>query len=149
MAVSVFHRFSHLFLGTCFSSSIFFESISAILIIHTCAIEQLESVVKELYRESGNNKWPLILLHKRRVRALLENPTHRNLVEEWISNGVLYATPPGSNDDWYELLAFLTVPLVRQKNTNNVWLLHSSFVFEPPQVLAVCCCQAQVFACDK
>lgn len=89
--------------GYLFSSSIFFESIPAILITHTCAIEQLESVVKELYHESGNNKWPLILLHKRRVTALLENPTHRNLVEEWISNGVLYPTPPGSNDDWYEL----------------------------------------------
>ncbi|CAL9223205.1 unnamed protein product [Arabidopsis halleri] len=69
------------------------------------SLPQLESVVKELYRESGNNKWPLILLHKRRVTALLENPTHRNLVEEWISNGVLYATPPGSNDDWYWLYA--------------------------------------------
>ncbi|KAG7640442.1 Protein-only RNase P C-terminal [Arabidopsis suecica] len=36
------------------------------------SLSQLESVVKELYRESGNNKWPLILLHKRRVRAILE-----------------------------------------------------------------------------
>jgi len=84
--------------------------------------------MKELYRESGNNKWPLILLHKRRVKTLLENPTHRNLVEEWISNGVLYATPPGSNDDWYELLASLST-IISTKNTNNVWLLHSSFVF--------------------
>ncbi|XP_010516492.1 PREDICTED: proteinaceous RNase P 2 [Camelina sativa] len=69
------------------------------------SLPQLESVVNELYHESGNSKWPLILLHKRRVRALLENPTHRDLVEEWISNGVLYATPLGSNDDWYWLYA--------------------------------------------
>ncbi|KAL1205803.1 Proteinaceous RNase P 2 [Cardamine amara subsp. amara] len=69
------------------------------------SLPQLEAVVKELYHKSGNNKWPLILLHKKRVRALLENPTHRNLVEEWINNGVLYATPPGSNDDWYWLYA--------------------------------------------
>ncbi|KFK40071.1 hypothetical protein AALP_AA3G326500 [Arabis alpina] len=66
---------------------------------------QLEAVVKELYAKSGGNKWPLILLHKKRVRALLENSTHRNQVEEWINNGVLYATPPGSNDDWYWLYA--------------------------------------------
>ncbi|CAH2051683.1 unnamed protein product [Thlaspi arvense] len=69
------------------------------------AIEQLEAVVKELYHKSGDNKWPLILLHQKRVRTLLENPTHKNLVEEWINNGVLYATPPGSNDDWYWLYA--------------------------------------------
>ncbi|KAF8084331.1 hypothetical protein N665_0722s0002 [Sinapis alba] len=66
---------------------------------------QLEAVVNELYHKSGDNKWPLILLHKKRVRTLLENPTHRNLVDEWINNGVLYATPPGFNDDWYWLYA--------------------------------------------
>lgn len=65
--------------------------------------EQLEAVVKELYNKSGNKKQPLVLLHKKRVNALLGNPNHRNLVEEWIDNNVLYATPPGSNDDWYGL----------------------------------------------
>ncbi|CAA7023135.1 unnamed protein product [Microthlaspi erraticum] len=69
------------------------------------SLPQLEAVVKELYHKSGNRKWPLILLHKKRVRTLLENSSHRNLVEEWINNGVLYATPPGSNDDWYWLYA--------------------------------------------
>ncbi|ESQ50867.1 hypothetical protein EUTSA_v10022627mg [Eutrema salsugineum] len=69
------------------------------------SLPQIEAVVKELYHKSGNNKWPLILLHKKRVKTLLENLTHRNLVEEWINNGVLYATPPGSNDDWYWLYA--------------------------------------------
>ncbi|KAL0702561.1 hypothetical protein Bca4012_058683 [Brassica carinata] len=44
-------------------------------------------------------------LSQKRVRTLLENPTHRNLVDEWINNGVLYATPPGFNDDWYWLYA--------------------------------------------
>jgi len=68
-----------------------------------CEKEQLEAVVKELYNKSGSKKQPLILLHKKRVNALLENPNHRNLVEEWINNNVLYATPPGSNDDWYGL----------------------------------------------
>ncbi|CAH2078328.1 unnamed protein product [Thlaspi arvense] len=69
------------------------------------SLPQLEAVVKELYNKSGNKKWPLILLHKKRVNALLENPNHRNLVEEWINNNVLYTTPPGSNDDWYWLYA--------------------------------------------
>ncbi|KAG7621340.1 Pentacotripeptide-repeat region of PRORP [Arabidopsis suecica] len=69
------------------------------------SLPQLEAVVKELYNKSGTKKQPLILLHKKRVNALLENPNHRNLVEEWINNNVLYATPPGSNDDWYWLYA--------------------------------------------
>ena len=68
-----------------------------------CEKEQLEAVVKELYNKSGSKKQPLILLHKKRVNALLENPNHRNLVEEWINDNVLYATPQGSNDDWYGL----------------------------------------------
>ena len=67
--------------------------------MHNGAKEQLDAVVKELYNKSGNKKWPLILLHKKRVNALLENPNHRNVVEEWISNDVLYTTPLGSNDD--------------------------------------------------
>lgn len=57
-----------------------------------------------MYTRSGN-KWPLVILHNKRVRALLENPSHRKLVEEWINNGVLYTTPQGSNDDWYWLYA--------------------------------------------
>ncbi|XP_010531433.1 PREDICTED: proteinaceous RNase P 2-like [Tarenaya hassleriana] len=68
------------------------------------SLQQLEAVVMELYHKSGN-KWPLVVLHKKRVQALLDNPSHRKLVEEWITNGVLYATPPGSNDDWYWLYA--------------------------------------------
>ncbi|XP_022752583.1 proteinaceous RNase P 2-like isoform X2 [Durio zibethinus] len=65
---------------------------------------QLDAVIKEMYARSGN-KWPLIILHNKRVRTLLENPSYRKLVEEWTNNGVLYTTPPGSNDDWYWLYA--------------------------------------------
>ncbi|CAN8271346.1 unnamed protein product [Cochlearia groenlandica] len=69
------------------------------------SLSQLEAVVNELYLKSGNKKWPLILLHKKRVKTLLENSKNRDLVEEWIHKGVLYATPPGYNDDWYWLYA--------------------------------------------
>ncbi|KAK8697738.1 hypothetical protein V6N13_113876 [Hibiscus sabdariffa] len=65
---------------------------------------QLDAVIKEMYTRSGN-KWPLVILHKKRVRALLENPSSRKLVEEWMDKGVLYTTPHGSNDDWYWLYA--------------------------------------------
>ncbi|KAH1130629.1 hypothetical protein J1N35_002007 [Gossypium stocksii] len=68
------------------------------------SVLQLDAVIKEMYTRSGN-KWPLVILHNKRVRALLENPAHRKLVEEWMANGVLYTTPHGSNDDWYWLYA--------------------------------------------
>ncbi|CAI8600447.1 unnamed protein product [Vicia faba] len=68
------------------------------------SIQQLDDVVKELYNQSGG-KWPLVILHNKRVRGLMENPSSRKLVEEWMKNGVLYTTPNGSNDDWYWLYA--------------------------------------------
>lgn len=60
--------------------------------------------MKKLYERSGN-KWPLVILHNKRLRSLWENPSYRNLVEEWNEKGVLYLTPHGSNDDWYWLYA--------------------------------------------
>ncbi|RDX61884.1 Proteinaceous RNase P 3, partial [Mucuna pruriens] len=68
------------------------------------SISQLDDVVKELYNWSGK-KWPLVVLHNKRLRGLMENPSSRRLVEEWMNNGVLYTTPNGSNDDWYWLFA--------------------------------------------
>lgn len=65
------------------------------------AIEQLVTAVKELH--SRSNKWPLVILHNKRVHALLENAGYRELLEEWINEKILYGTPFGSNDDWYEL----------------------------------------------
>ncbi|CAI9289891.1 unnamed protein product [Lactuca saligna] len=67
------------------------------------SVSQVEIVVKELYNRS--KKWPLVILHDKRIRALLANPSNRDLLEEWIERGVLYGTPVGSNDDWYWLYA--------------------------------------------
>ncbi|KAI4322399.1 hypothetical protein L6164_022100 [Bauhinia variegata] len=68
------------------------------------SISQLDDVVKELYNRSGK-KWPLVILHNRRLRGLVENPYSRKIVQEWMYNGSLYTTPNGSNDDWYWLYA--------------------------------------------
>lgn len=68
------------------------------------SLSQLDAVVKELYNKSGE-KWPLVVMHNRRFRGLVENPSHRKLIEEWMDKGILYATPSGSNDDWYWLYA--------------------------------------------
>ncbi|KAK4375909.1 hypothetical protein RND71_006586 [Anisodus tanguticus] len=67
------------------------------------SIPQLVAVVKELH--SRSNKWPLIILHNKRVRTLFENAGYRELLEEWINEKILYGTPFGSNDDWYWLYA--------------------------------------------
>ncbi|CAN1294353.1 Proteinaceous RNase P 3 [Linum perenne] len=73
-------------------------------VVNLAIEEQLHAVVTELYNKSGK-KWPLIVLHSKRVRALLENASHRKFIEEWKENGALYTTPHGSNDDWYWLYA--------------------------------------------
>lgn len=62
---------------------------------------QLDAVVNELYNRSG--KWPLVVLHNKRVCALLKHSSHQNLVQVWIDKDLLYTTPNGSNDDWYKL----------------------------------------------
>ncbi|KAF3644207.1 proteinaceous RNase P 2 [Capsicum chacoense] len=67
------------------------------------SIPQLVTAVKELH--SRSNKWPLVILHNKRVHALLENAGYRELLEEWINEKILYGTPFGSNDDWYWLYA--------------------------------------------
>ncbi|XP_055829631.1 proteinaceous RNase P 2 [Solanum dulcamara] len=67
------------------------------------SIDQLVAVVNELH--SRSNKWPLVILHKKRVRSLFENAGYRELLEEWINENILYGTPFGSNDDWYWLYA--------------------------------------------
>ncbi|CAL9039831.1 proteinaceous RNase P 2 [Musa acuminata AAA Group] len=68
------------------------------------SLSQLEAVVGELSKRF-ENKWPLVILHSRRVQALMENPHNRQLLVTWKSKGALYTTPSGSNDDWYWLYA--------------------------------------------
>ncbi|KAF7815384.1 proteinaceous RNase P 2 [Senna tora] len=68
------------------------------------SISQLNDVVKELYNRN-KKKWPLVFLHNKRVRGLMENQSSRTFIEEWSDNGALYTTPNGSNDDWYWLYA--------------------------------------------
>ncbi|KAK1435083.1 hypothetical protein QVD17_00843 [Tagetes erecta] len=78
------------------------------------SVSQLEAVVKELYKRS--NKWPLVILHEKRINALLANPSNREILEEWIDNGILYGTPVGSNDDWYWLYASVKLKCVLVTN---------------------------------
>ncbi|KAG8079155.1 hypothetical protein GUJ93_ZPchr0007g5759 [Zizania palustris] len=63
------------------------------------SLAQLEAVVTEL-RDRYNGRWPLVILHNKRIGKLMENPSNRHLIETWRANGALYTSPSGSNDDW-------------------------------------------------
>lgn len=66
-------------------------------------LSQLDTVVRELNAMRGT--WPLVILHNKRYRMLMEDPSNRQLLETWKAKGVLFTTPNGSNDDWYWLYA--------------------------------------------
>ncbi|XP_027344418.1 proteinaceous RNase P 1, chloroplastic/mitochondrial-like [Abrus precatorius] len=73
---------------------------------HKFSFSQLNSVVEQLHQMSPSKRLPLIILHKNRVTGgPAQNPKYRRLIENWKNNGALYATPQGSNDDWYWLYA--------------------------------------------
>ncbi|KAK6119850.1 hypothetical protein DH2020_046397 [Rehmannia glutinosa] len=46
------------------------------------SIAQLDAVVKEVHSKS--KKLPLVILHKKRVRSLLEDASKRELIDEWM-----------------------------------------------------------------
>ncbi|XP_057495343.1 proteinaceous RNase P 1, chloroplastic/mitochondrial-like isoform X1 [Actinidia eriantha] len=67
---------------------------------------QLKSVVNQLRERSPSKRLPLVVLHRSRVTGgPAQSPNNKKLLETWKRAGALYATPPGSNDDWYWLFA--------------------------------------------
>ncbi|KAL1552200.1 Proteinaceous RNase P 1, chloroplastic/mitochondrial [Salvia divinorum] len=67
---------------------------------------QIKRVVNQLCRISPSRKLPLVVLHQARVRnGPAQEPNNKRLLESWKNAGALYATPQGSNDDWYWLYA--------------------------------------------
>uniref|UniRef100_A0A1J3D0P1 ribonuclease P n=1 Tax=Noccaea caerulescens TaxID=107243 RepID=A0A1J3D0P1_NOCCA len=67
---------------------------------------QLNNIVNRCRQISPSKRLPLVILHKSRVHGgPATYPKNRALLEKWKNAGALYATPPGSNDDWYWLYA--------------------------------------------
>ncbi|CAN8247712.1 unnamed protein product [Cochlearia groenlandica] len=67
---------------------------------------QLNNVVQKCQQISPSKRLPLVILHKSRVNGgPATYPKNKALLEKWKNAGALYATPPGSNDDWYWLYA--------------------------------------------
>uniref|UniRef100_A0A7N0T721 ribonuclease P n=1 Tax=Kalanchoe fedtschenkoi TaxID=63787 RepID=A0A7N0T721_KALFE len=67
---------------------------------------QLNIIVNKLREISPTKKLPLVILHTSRVHGgAAKIPYNKKLLDHWKNAGALYATPPGSNDDWYWLYA--------------------------------------------
>ncbi|KAL9392216.1 hypothetical protein Peur_016136 [Populus x canadensis] len=72
----------------------------------TFNFSQLNNVVNRLHDMSPSKKFPLVILHQSRVNGgPAQSPYNKKLLERWKNSGALYATPAGSNDDWYWLYA--------------------------------------------
>ncbi|CAL5358387.1 unnamed protein product [Camellia sinensis] len=73
---------------------------------HNFNFSQLNSVVNQLHQMSPSKRLPLVVLHKSRVTGgPAQSHNNKKLLESWKRSGALYATPAGSNDDWYWLFA--------------------------------------------
>lgn len=67
---------------------------------------KINAVVNEMRLKLPSKKFPLIVLHHRRIRGdKRDAPISKAVVDRWNNAGALYATPTGSNDDWYWLYA--------------------------------------------
>ncbi|WCJ28844.1 proteinaceous RNase P 1 [Euphorbia peplus] len=72
----------------------------------TFSFTQLHSVVGRMCQINPSKKLPLVILHRSRVNGgPAQNPNNKKLLDFWRNSSALYATPAGSNDDWYWLYA--------------------------------------------
>ncbi|XP_068648016.1 uncharacterized protein [Aristolochia californica] len=70
------------------------------------SLSKVNSVVNGIRQKLPSKKFPLIVVHHRRISGgKMEEPTNKKLLEKWRNADALYATPTGSNDDWYWLYA--------------------------------------------
>ncbi|XP_017242809.1 proteinaceous RNase P 1, chloroplastic/mitochondrial isoform X3 [Daucus carota subsp. sativus] len=67
---------------------------------------KVNAIVNGIRQMLPSKKWPLIVLHNRRINGhKMDEPFNKALIEKWKHADALYLTPTGSNDDWYWLYA--------------------------------------------
>ncbi|XP_050387918.1 proteinaceous RNase P 1, chloroplastic/mitochondrial-like isoform X2 [Argentina anserina] len=67
---------------------------------------KVNAVVNGIRQKLPSKRWPLIVLHNRRITGgRMDERMNKALIEKWQNADALYATPSGSNDDWYWLYA--------------------------------------------
>ncbi|KAF7153151.1 hypothetical protein RHSIM_Rhsim01G0100300 [Rhododendron simsii] len=69
-------------------------------------LTRVNAVVNGVLPLLPSKKWPLIVFYHRRLTGYqLDKPVCKELIDKWKTVDALYATPTGSNDDWYWLYA--------------------------------------------
>ncbi|XP_054786220.1 proteinaceous RNase P 1, chloroplastic/mitochondrial-like isoform X2 [Prosopis cineraria] len=67
---------------------------------------KINVVVNGIRHKLPSKRYPLIILHNKRITGhKMYEPFNKELIEKWKNADALYATPTGSNDDWYWLYA--------------------------------------------
>lgn len=67
---------------------------------------KINAVANEIRQRLPSKKFPLIILHNKRIKGdKMDEPINRSLIDKWNNADALYATPSGSNDNWYWLYA--------------------------------------------
>ncbi|KAJ0989250.1 hypothetical protein J5N97_007606 [Dioscorea zingiberensis] len=70
------------------------------------SISKVNTVVNGIRQKLPTKKWPLIIIHNKRLTGgRMDEPINGKLLEKWKNADCIYATPTGSNDDWYWLYA--------------------------------------------
>ncbi|CAO2038027.1 unnamed protein product [Urochloa humidicola] len=70
------------------------------------SLSKVNAVADAIRQRFASRKWPLIVLHNRHLTGeRIKKPSNHKLVEKWRQENSIYATPNGSNDDWYWLYA--------------------------------------------
>ncbi|KAH7682466.1 proteinaceous RNase P protein [Dioscorea alata] len=70
------------------------------------SINKVNTVVNAIRQKLPSKKWPLIIIHNKRLTGgWMDEPANEKLLEKWKNADCIYATPTGSNDDWYWLYA--------------------------------------------
>ncbi|XP_057420057.1 proteinaceous RNase P 1, chloroplastic/mitochondrial-like [Lotus japonicus] len=65
---------------------------------------KINAVVNGIRQKLPSKKFPLIILHNRRIKGDKGSEAINGaLIDRWNNADALYATPTGSNDDWYWL----------------------------------------------
>ncbi|CAN1126023.1 Proteinaceous RNase P 1, chloroplastic/mitochondrial [Linum perenne] len=65
---------------------------------------KINAIWNGIRKKLPSKKWPLIVLYNRRVSGMTGRK-RKALLEKWKDAHALFATPTGSNDDWYWLYA--------------------------------------------
>ncbi|XP_078438848.1 uncharacterized protein LOC144709242 isoform X2 [Wolffia australiana] len=72
----------------------------------TFSLSKVNRVGNAIRHKIASKKWPLIVVHNRRINEKeVKDPRTTKLIEKLRDLDAIYATPTGSNDDWYWLYA--------------------------------------------